>query len=141
MNTQERQLKINQMKAFLEWLEHYPEIRLPGELFSPHFNIYGCTKNELITATKIIGKVDKHFADTIVWLTTRPVENIRLDFNASRDQVCERIVTGKKTIERQIIPAVPEKIIDEHEVDLVEWRCSPLLDETENAEKATEVAA
>jgi hypothetical protein len=45
--------------------------------------------------------------------------------HAERQDICERVVVGKKTVPASkeiVLSAIPER-----EVDIVEWRCAPLL--------------
>lgn len=54
---------------------------------------------------------------------------------APRDAVCERIVLGTETVTKTVkdpeaLKAVPDVVVTE-EVELVEWRCLPLLDDRE----------
>lgn len=56
---------------------------------------------------------------------------VTVDFNAARDQVCERVVTGVETVTKTVkdpeaLAAVPDVEVTE-EVETFEWKCLPLL--------------
>lgn len=42
---------------------------------------------------------------------------------ASHEKVCKRVVTGKRTLPAEVIPARPETTLPEREEDIVEWIC------------------
>ena len=53
-------------------------------------------------------------------------DGVRLLVQVSREEVCERVVTGTKTVTIPGKPAEPERVVEQ---DIVEWRCEPLLAE------------
>lgn len=55
---------------------------------------------------------------------TQERDGLTLMVSVSREQVCERIVTGTETVTIPAVEAVPERT---EERDIVEWRCAPLL--------------
>lgn len=55
---------------------------------------------------------------------TRNLGTLSLEILADREQVCERIVVGTKTV---TVPAVEAQPAREVEVEDVEWRCEQLL--------------
>ena len=55
---------------------------------------------------------------------TQKRDGLTLMVSVSREQVCERIVTGTETVTIPAVEAVPERT----EIrETVEWRCAPLL--------------
>ena len=54
------------------------------------------------------------------------IPNIILDLkvNCKREQICERKVIGKKLVQEKHIAA---QVIPEHEEEIVEWECRPVL--------------
>lgn len=57
---------------------------------------------------------------------TQERDGLDLNVQVSREEVCERIVTGTKTVTIPAKPAEPERVVEQ---DVVEWRCEPLLAE------------
>ena len=74
---------------------------------------------------KRVGKAEKLYGDEFFWLRHDFNPLVRLAVTSMRDVVCERVVTGK-----EIIPAQPRRHLPatkEHEVEIVEWKCAPIL--------------
>ena len=75
---------------------------------------------------KILGKSNKVYFDNFLLLRRNFGPFVRFEAVASREVVCERIVTGRKIVRESpeiIIPARPMMEIDE-----VEWNCKPILE-------------
>ena len=66
--------------------------------------------------------------DTLYLRSTR--DGLKLSIYVTRDQVCERIVTGTKSVTIPAKPRVPARVV---EVEDVEWRCEPVLAEAVSA--------
>ena len=75
------------------------------------------------------GKWDKREGGDVLYLS-RKIDGLELTIFVDREQVCERIVTGTKTV---TIPAKPAERARVVEVDEVEWRCEPVLAEAVSA--------
>lgn len=74
-----------------------------------------------------LGKSEKQYADSFFWLRHDFAPGVRFEVTAMREVVCERVVTGTR-----IEPARPEITLpatEEKEVEIVEWRCEPILAE------------
>lgn len=64
--------------------------------------------------------VEKDYFGSTFVLKKNFGDRVSLEFNASREVVCKRVVVGKKL--------VPARTIKEHEEEIVEWVCDePLL--------------
>ena len=90
-------------------------------------NVFGVTKEQLQIFAKVAGKVSKSAFESVFYLRKGFSGDIHLDFNAERDQVCKRVVVGTK-----LIPATSERIVPaqpEHEEEIVEWNCTPVMAE------------
>ena len=93
---------------------------------SEYLNAFVADKAGLLEAVRSIGKVEKDAFGALFYIR-KNFGPIHYDINVLREQVCERIVVGQRTIEA--VPAVPK-----HEEDVVEWRCGSLFgDEREKA--------
>ena len=72
-----------------------------------------------------LGTADKQYVGDFFWLKKKFGDTVLFEITSDRNTVCERIVTGTKTIPARpecILPASPERA-----VEIVEWRCSPIL--------------
>ena len=62
--------------------------------------------------------------------------SITMRITAERSTVCRPMVVGKKKVKEVVVPAREEKILPEHEEDIVEWQCGEsLLAESSPGEK------
>ncbi len=119
-----RQELINGLREFANFLEMNPEAPLPTPGI---FDVFMCSKSEMIAAAKIIGgKLTKHDYLHVMCLR-REFGPIHYDLNIDREQVCEKIVTGTR-----VVPAQPATL--EHEEEIVEWRCKPIMTEASCSE-------
>jgi hypothetical protein len=76
------------------------------------------------------GPVKKRYGDKWFYATV-PMCAIELQLAEEREQVCTRVVTGVETVTEEIpdpeyIAAAP-KITQTREVEVVEWKCEPLM--------------
>lgn len=77
-------------------------------------------------------KVTKHQSDKYAGVDIA-FGRVSLHVYADREEICERVVTGTETVTKKIkdpeaLAAVPEIEVTE-EVEKVEWRCRPLLED------------
>ena len=82
-------------------------------------------REKLQDLARRFGTADKMYSAGFFWLKKRLSDNVLFEASSERETVCERIVTGLKTI-----PAAPECILPaspERTEEIVEWRCSPIL--------------
>lgn len=108
---------VNGLRALADFIEKNEALPVP---YSSPFNFFVNTKAELRDMQRIVGgKLEKDATDHYFYLR-RLFGPLKLDINISREEVCERIVLGKRTV-------------PEHEEDIVQWRCadSILADEVE----------
>lgn len=121
----ERELKLQGMRECLEWLENHPEVELTAPEINGH--VYGNNAKERMGQhARAMGHADKDFIQQWAYLRKRFSGGVRYSVSVSREDVCERVVVGTKTIPAHadyVIPAAPET-----EVEIIEWRCSSLLD-------------
>lgn len=59
------------------------------------------------------GYVEKDFTESFAILSIKLADDFEVSFSIYREAVCERKVVGKR--------------IEDHEEDIVEWECHPLL--------------
>lgn len=86
------------------------------------------TKNELIALTKAWGgRFDKDTDGDDFNMRRKLGGAVSVCLYVSREKVCKKIVTGKKEIAEQIIPANDERIIPAHTEEIIEWVCPDSL--------------
>lgn len=63
-----------------------------------------------------------------------------LAIHGHKRSICEAVVVGKKFVPASFRPAelIPAEMIDEHEEDVIEWRCRPFTEPVEESVVATE---
>lgn len=134
---QKRTSFINSLREYATLLETHPEVPAPN--YNQYFYMHDCTKEQLAAAATAGIKAEKSYTDEnfslILRLGNRDrwSSDINLYFSTKREEVCERVVVGKKLVPEKIIPEqhTPSRIEPAHEVDVVEWKCSPLLQDEE----------
>jgi hypothetical protein len=80
---------------------------------------HGLAKDELVALVRWLGGAKKFASDWSFYVVGKRDGVEVTGFARDRGEVCERVVVGKRTV-----PAAPE-----HEEEIVEWKCSPLLGE------------
>ena len=104
------------LRAIADWYEAHPEAPQPHtsfEVFTAH------TKQEAINIARWFGHADKRYESGLLYLS-RDFGGVRLTFVFSQEAVCTRRVVGVKH--------VPAVFIAEHDREIVEWDCHPLLE-------------
>lgn len=118
----QRRDTITGVREVMSFLEDHPNLPLPNI----DLQRYGMTKAEMIEATKAFKTATKTFFGNYFELAKEFTGDVSLKYNASRQEVCERIVTGQKTIPAYTEPA---REVEETVEDVIEWKCHPLLTE------------
>jgi len=110
------------LRAVAAWFETHPEIPAPSGLRIP---VYGMddTKESVAIQIRALGNAKKEY-DNDFFRLTREFGPIEVSIVSYRTAVCTARVVGRKTV--AAVPAVPE-----HDVDIVEWDCEPILDQSE----------
>lgn len=118
---------IARLRELADFLEAHPE--LPECYSTPIFDlsVYGeDAKEQLAHFAKVAGRVEKSATYRTFYLR-KSFGPIRLDMNAMREQVCERVLVGTKVEPEHFIPAQPETFVPAQEVPIYEWRCGSIL--------------
>lgn len=125
MDENERTEWIEGLRAIADTFEAYPDLPLPVAATFTTFFFGEDAPTRMADVRRVIGgKWTKTATDDWFWLRKQfgPHE---LDLTAHRNLVCERVVVGVEQIEAPD-PAAPKVLVEQ---EIVEWRCSPLLDE------------
>ena len=119
---------ITRLREFADFLEANPEAPAPWA-DCIRFDVFALSKQEFVRYAKVIGgHLQKVPGYSGVMVLRRLFGKIQYDINVAREQVCERVVVGKKTV--AAVEAVPE-----HEEEITEWRCTSILQpEVEHAD-------
>ena len=134
---------VDGLRQIADFLEAHPDVELPHlastitGTYEDTLNIYiveGDQKAKLATIARAMGQAEKVMADERIRVFRR-FAGIALVAQASRDQVCERVVTDTREVVEEVpdpealaaataaVPLIPVTRIEE----TVEWRCTPLL--------------
>lgn len=102
----ERERFIADLRAAADFFEQHPTLLVPP---SVDLNIWTSSKEDLAAFARAAGKVEKHATTSgeTFWLRKK-IGRVNIDFNASRNNVCERVVTGTRVTPAHILPARPE---------------------------------
>ena len=114
---QDRKDFARSLRQLAKFYEKHKDVPLP---WNRTFSVFVNDKEHLAAIAKQLGDCEKEYVGEWFGLRKKIGDFLTIHFNIERKKVCERIVTGKKHVEEQTIPA--------HDVDVVEWKCSePLL--------------
>lgn len=109
------------LEALAQFLRTNPQCKLPEQV---NFIEYTWHKERVVEFAKTAGHVEKDYGEYYV-AVLKHFGPINYGVRISRENVCERVVVGTKTIpgrEAYIVPAEPA-----HEEEIVKWECTPLL--------------
>lgn len=82
-------------------------------------------QQQIAAFARAFGSCEKEYGDAF-FKVSRKIGEIKVYAATSREKVCRKVVKGTRVVPRQVIEA---KIIEEHEEEIVEWECEPLLAE------------
>jgi hypothetical protein len=128
---------IQGLRALADFYEANPSLPLPG---GRSLSVFNLTKDQILAFAHVFGKSEKTYHGDHFWLTKKFPGGVELSAFAARQEVCTAVVVGTK-----VEPGYfrPEEHVEERVVDVLEWRCSPLLapDEPEPAPELMQVEA
>ena len=118
--------------ALGEWLDRHPEIathQSRSTWIVSTWKTPDLSPDVIVRAMKDgapLGAVTKSVAtdqDSTLFVERSFGGQVTLQYQASRSEVCERVVVGTETVH----VSDPEARMVEVERDVIEWRCSPIL--------------
>jgi hypothetical protein len=115
------------LRAIADFFEQHEEIGLPHD--AEYFSYFSAqTKEEMALLSRALGSCNKKYGDW-QFILSRNFGAVTFRAIVSREQICKRVVVGKKAIPGHVLPAKPEEYIPAHEEDVIEWQCDePLLE-------------
>jgi hypothetical protein len=128
------------LRDLADWYSQHSEIPPPYSLEGEGIAVYLFGHDNPQEILRAIGSFEKGFNNEY-FEAKKAIGGKTLKFIFYRDKVCTPRVVGKKLIEKTVIPSsfTPEKVIEAHEVEEIEWDCSPVLSPTaSNKEKETD---
>ena len=130
---------VASLRRAADFFEQRPELGLPHEGIRKEveFHFYAFftstsvpsinSKEGLAFFAKAVGgKLDKIDESNYFKLKSQQ-DGFSLSAVATRNNVCEKVITGTKHVPAVILEARPETIIPAHEEPIYEWRCPSLL--------------
>ncbi len=119
----------NALRRIADFVEVHPKISIPD---TTNIDIYQWIEGKefLTEIARIFGTCKKDYGTTYSTVK-KDFGGIFLSATTYKEQVCERVVIGKKIVPEIIIPA---SLIPEHEEEIVEWKCPESLLASEEEE-------
>lgn len=122
---EDRAAWLTGLRQMADFLEAHPAVPLPS-VHQPVY-IWGAdAQRQLAAAALALGDAEKE-ADASFFSLVRRFGPIVYTVKAYRENVCERVVVGTKTITTQVPPEGVEMLTVTREEDVVEWRCPPSI--------------
>ena len=115
----------NGLRLLADWFDAHPEVETPGNEIS----VYGTDSKENAALTmRALTPCAKKYTESIFSLS-REFGPIMLRYVFMRNAVCTPRVVGQREVEAKVIPAKfePERFIEAHTEDIIEWDCEPIL--------------
>lgn len=107
---------IQGLREMADWFEQHPD-RIPT-YNNLVVNLFAADRDELVAYARELGKVAKNPVGDYFALVKRFGPH-RIDANLPREEVCRKVVVGTRQ--------VPERVIEAHEEEIVEWVCDEAL--------------
>ena len=121
------------LRALADALDHNPDLPLPYHGNDVTMSVFTRSKKDLLAYRALLGKVEKQVTDDGVYdfQIRGALHGLSFLVYAPRAEVCTRVVTGTKTVTREVpdadaLAAVPTSTVTET-VETVRWDCHPLL--------------
>jgi hypothetical protein len=130
MNSQQRRRRqfIEGLRAIAKFYEETPEAYYDGMHITLNMYVWGGAARQTLAATaRAFGQCNKVFDDSNVTVSRQFSEQVTVAVFAPRTKVCRRLVLGARMLPARIVPATQEVHIPAVRVEIVKWRCDPLL--------------
>lgn len=126
---QHRRLQfIEGLRAVAKFYEETPTAWYDGMHQTLSMYVWGrAARKTLVETARAFGHCDKVHDDGNITVSRRFSEQVTVAVFAPRARVCRRVVVGTRTLAARIVPATEELRIPASKVEIIEWRCDPLL--------------
>jgi len=110
---------VQQLREVADWYEQHPDTPLTHEeAFSlPLYGVH--TPTEAGRLLRLFAPCEKEWTASMLRIVKRFPSGATIIAVFNRSEVCTRNVVGMRII--------PARVIEEHEEEIVEWDCGPLL--------------
>jgi hypothetical protein len=132
------------LRLLADWVEAHPDVAFTYHLNPDHEHQILCPlssdKTRMREQLRAIGPFDKVISDTFFEAHVK-LGHFTLEFYTELTNVCIKKVVGTKEVPAEIIPSkyVPEKVIEAHTEEVVEWVCGSLLAPGEGEDEPSEI--
>lgn len=130
MNIEQRRRRhfIEGLHAVAKFYEQNPDAYYDGMHLTLNMYVWGgAARKTLAETARAFGQCDKIYDDNNVTVSRQFSEKVTVSVFAPRGKVCRRVVLGERMLPARIVPATEEVRIPAARVEIVEWRCDPLL--------------
>jgi hypothetical protein len=119
---------IEGLRAVAAFYETHPEACYDGMHLTLNMYVWGrAARKVLIETAKAFGQCRKEYDESNVTISRQFGDQVTLAVFAPRARVCRRVVLGARIVPATVLPATPERIVPAASVEIVGWRCDPLL--------------
>jgi hypothetical protein len=130
LNIEQRRRRhfIEGLHAVAKFYEQNPDAYYDGMHLTLNMYVWGgAARKTLAETARAFGQCDKIYDDNNVTVSRQFSEKVTVSVFAPRGKVCRRVVLGERMLPARIVPATEEVRIPAGRVEIVEWRCDPLL--------------
>jgi hypothetical protein len=130
MNNQQRRRRhfIEGLRAVAKFYEETPEAYYDGMHITLNMYVWGSAARQTLAQTaRAFGQCNKVYDESNVTVSRQFSEQVTVAVFAPRAKICRRLVLGERMLPARIVPATQEVHIPSARVEIVEWRCAPLL--------------
>ena len=123
-----RRTYVNGLRAAADFYEQHVDVKLPGDTGINNYIVN--TKEDARVIIKALGSCKKKYDDVYFHISKEISPGFTLRFVLTRDNVCEKVQVGTKSVPEHVIPAEPareEKVVLAREEPIWEYRCPSIL--------------
>jgi len=119
---------IEGLRAIAKLYEENPGAYYDGMHITLNMYVWGAAARQVLAQTaRAFGHCSKVYDDSNVTVSRQFSEQVTVAVFAPRSKVCRRVVLGERMLPARIVPATHEVHIPAARVEIVDWRCDPLL--------------
>jgi hypothetical protein len=128
MDQRRRRHFIEGLRAVADFYEQNSDAYYDGMHITLNMYVWGgAARHTLRAMARAFGQCTKVYDDRNVTVSRKFSEQITVAVFAPRAKVCRRVVTGVRILPPRIVPATKQIHIPPARIEIVEWRCDPLL--------------